>query len=138
MYGVLARQEFCIIYSSVLSKLLENGKDIVVVTKNVYARNLLDGITQFISMGRKEIKLVTLNENKHNKFREIIDSTEGQACIIGNNLSDDILNSFKVGLPYIYIGRSAFVNFIINVTNKLFKKNGIQMDNFRKILNIYY
>lgn len=138
MYEELSREEFCSVYSSVLVKLLLKDIDIVVVTKNVYAKNLLNGLTEFISKGKRKVKLVTLNENKHNKFREIIDTSSGQATIIGNNLSDDILNSFRVGLPYIYVGRSTFVNFIINVTNKLFKKNGIQIDNFRKIMNIYY
>lgn len=138
MYEGLAQEEFCSIYSAVLLKLLMKDIEIVVVTKNVYAKNLLDGIAEFVSSGRKKVKLVTLCGNKRSKFREIIDNTDGKACIIGNNLSDDILNSFRVGLPYIYIGRSAFVNFIINVTNKFFKKNGVQMDDFTKILNIYY
>ena len=137
MYEVFAREEFCFIYSSVLSKLVANKIEIVVVTKNVYAKNIQKGLTDFNYSGEKKIKLVTLNENKHNKFKEIINGTDGNACIIGNNLSDDILNSFKVGLPYIYIGRSSFVNFIINITNKLFKKNGIQLDSFRNVLNIF-
>ena len=56
---------------------------------------------------------------------------------IDNNLSDDIVNSYKIGSPYIYIGKSKVVNFIISLTNKLFNKSGIQFSSFDNVRNIF-
>lgn len=137
MYEKYAGEELCSVYSSVLSKLLNSDIEIVIVTKNKYAKDLLQNMNSIIAKRTDKIKLLTLNENKKTKFEELVEKYDKKACIIGNNLSDDIINSFKVGLPYIYIGDSSLVNFIINITNKLFKKNGIQLNNIKKILKIF-
>ena len=70
---------------------------------------------------------------------------EGKVCVIGNNLSDDIMNSYKIGSPFIYIGKSKAINFILSLVNKIAYKigiksiynRGIQFRTFRQVGTVF-
>ena len=49
----------------------------------------------------------------------------------------DIINSYKIGSPYVYIGKSRVVSIIISLANKIFKKRGIQFENIKKVKSIF-
>ncbi len=135
IYEKLARVELFDICGSTLSEILNKGYDIAIVTKNVYAKKLLNNRNIFgvDSDTRKRINLIVLKKDKKKKFKEMVESYDNKICVIGNNLSDDIINSLKIGSPYIYIGKSKIISFIIEFANKFSKNKGVQ---FKKIKNI--
>lgn len=133
MYEKLARHELFDVCGTTLTEILNNGYDIAIVTKNVYAKKLLDRRNILDKETRKRINLIVLKKDKKKKFREMVKQYNSKVCVIGNNLSDDIMSSFKIGSPYIYIGKSKMINFIISFNNKFSKNKGVQ---FRKIKNI--
>lgn len=138
IYANLARIELSSIYNSTLKYIIENDYDIVVATKNVYAKNLLENnIFKIDSKKREKIKLIVLKKNKKEQFKDLVEQYDGKVCVIGNNLSDDILNSYRIKSPYIYIGKSKIVNLVIRFTNKLFGKKGIQFRSIKQIKNIF-
>lgn len=134
IYENLARLELCSIYNSTLKYIIDKGYDIVIATKNVYAKNILkSNIFNLNSSRRSKIKLLVLKKNKKQQFKDLVEQYNGKVCVIGNNLSDDIFNSYRIRSPYIYIGKSKIVELVIRATNILFKNKGIQ---FRSIKNI--
>lgn len=138
MYEELAKIELMSIIETTLSSLIEKDYDIAIVTKNVYAKNILNqNIFNLDVKTRKKIKLVSLKKDKKRKFEEMIEEYDGKVCVIGNNLSDDIFNSYRIGSPYIYIGKSKIVNCIIAISNKFFNKKGIRLKNIKAIKNIF-
>lgn len=138
IYANLARIELSSIYNSTLKYIIENDYDIVVATKNVYAKNLLENnIFKIDSKKREKIKLIVLKKNKKKQFKDLVEKYNGKVCVIGNNLSDDILNSYRIKSPYIYIGKSKIVNLVIRFTNKLFGKKGMQFKSIKSIKKIF-
>lgn len=138
MYKKLARIELVNKYTTSLRKFIESGYDIAIVTKNVYAQDILNHSSfKFISKQSDKLKLIVLKTDKKKQFKSMVKQYDGKVCVIGNNLSDDIFNSYKIGSPYIYIGKSKVVNFIISLTNKLFNKSGIQFSSFDNVRNIF-
>jgi FMN phosphatase YigB (HAD superfamily) len=137
-YEKLAKVELLSVFGTTLNDLISNGYDISIVTKNVYAKNLLkQNIFSLEADKKNKINIVVLKKAKKKKFKEMVEAYDGKVCVIGNNLSDDIINSYKIGSPYIYIGKSKIVNLVINITNKLFRKRGIQFRNIKKIKSIF-
>lgn len=138
MYERFAKEEFYSIYSSVLRKILNNGYDIAIVTKNVCAKNLFNKCFFNIKMeDRERLNLVVLKEAKKKQFLNMVKQYGGRVCVIGNNLSDDIMNSYRIRAPYVYIGKSKAVSFIISVLNKVFGIKGIQLRSFNKVKSIF-
>lgn len=138
LYDQIARTELLSIYNTTLSGIIDNGYDIAIVTKNVYAKNLLSkNILGLDIKNKKKLKLIVLKKDKKKKFKEMVKQYNGEVCVIGNNLSDDIINSYKIGSPYVYIGKSRVVSIIISLANKIFKKRGIQFENIKKVKSIF-
>lgn len=137
LYKRLARIEFLSRYATTLREIIDNGYKVAVVTKNVYARQMLDGNYLSHDFKGEKLKLIVLRGNKKEKFKDMIKKYNGEVCVIGNNLSDDIINSFRIGSPYIYIGKSKIITIIINFSNKFFKKKGIQFKSFDKVKSIF-
>lgn len=146
MYEELARVELASIYASTLSKIIANGYKVAIVTKNVYAKNLLE--KSYFKTNKEiseNLKLVILKKDKKKKFKDMVKQYEGKVCVIGNNLSDDIMNSYKIGSPFIYIGKSKVINFCINLVNKIAYKigiksiynRGIQFKNFKQVGTVF-
>lgn len=135
LYEKLARIELFDVCGSTLSEILNKGYDIAIVTKNVYAKNLLNNknVFRLDIETKKRINLIVLKKDKKKKFKEMVTSYGNKVCVIGNNLSDDIINSFKIGSPYIYIGKSKIISLIISFNNRFSKNKGVQ---FKKIKNI--
>lgn len=133
MYGMLAKKELRHVYNETLRNILLKGYSIQIVTKNVYAPvDLVDNLKKDLEKNNLNLIFSTLKKNKNKFIKENVKTHEGRACIIGNNLSDDIITSFRLGLPYIYIGKSLIVRAIIRITNKIFKNKGIQVTRFDK------
>ena len=92
----------------------------------------------------ENLKLLVLKKKKEKKFKKIAQKYD-KICVIGNNLYDDIISSYKIGSPYIYIGDSKIVKFILKVSNYIFDKNkdsainkkGIQFKNFIQVKKIF-
>lgn len=138
MYERFAKEGFYNVYCSTLIRMLNNGYDIKIVTKNVYAKNLFDKNFFIIKTeDRIKLNLIVLNETKKKQFLNMVEMYGGKVCVIGNNLSDDIINSYKIKAPYIYIGKSKAVKFILSVLNKLFGIKGIQVRSFNKLKSIF-
>ncbi len=139
MYSKLAEIEFLVVYKSLLKDILAKGYKIAIITKNVYAKNILNDIND------SNISIIVLKKNKKEQFKKLIKENESKVCVIGNNLSDDILNSYRIGSPYIYIGKSKAINFITRGINcfalKLnisgIYKRGIQFKNIKQIKEIF-
>lgn len=133
MYGILAKKELRHVYNETLRDILKKGYSVQIVTKNVYAPvDLVDNLRRDLENNNLDLTFSTLKKDKNKFIKENILKHEGRACIIGNNLSDDIITSFRLGLPYIYIGKSLIVRAIIRITNKIFKNKGIQVTDFNK------
>lgn len=133
MYGMLAKKELRHVYNETLRDILLKGYSIQIVTKNVYAPvDLVDNLKKDLEKNNLNLIFSTLKKNKNKFIKENVKTHDGKACIIGNNLSDDIITSFRLGLPYIYIGNSLIVRAIIRITNKIFKNKGIQVTRFDK------
>lgn len=127
MYEELARVELASVYASTLSKIVANGYKVAIVTKNVYAKNLLE--KSFFKTNKEisdNLNLVILKKDKKRKFKDMIKQYDGKVCVVGNNLCDDIINSYKIGSPFIYIGKSKAINFILSLVNKIAYKIGIK------------
>lgn len=138
IYSNLARIELYSVYNTTLKYIIENNYDIVIATKNVYAKNILENnVFKIDSKTREKIKLIVLKKNKKKQFKDLVEKYNGKVCVIGNNLSDDILNSYRIKSPYIYIGKSKIVNIVIKFTNKLLGKRGMQFKSIRNIKNIF-
>ncbi|MBQ8379412.1 MAG: hypothetical protein IJX34_01190 [Clostridia bacterium] len=146
MYEELARVELASVYASTLSKIIANGYKVAIVTKNVYAKNLLE--RSFFKTNKEisdNLSLVILRKDKKKKFKDMVKQYEGKVCVIGNNLSDDIMNSYKIGSPFIYIGKSKAINFILSLVNKIAYKigiksiynRGIQFRTFRQVGTVF-
>lgn len=139
MYAKLAKIEFLTVYKLVLKDILNKGYNIAIITKNVYAKNILSDVNE------KNISIVVLKKNKKAQFEKLIKENESKVCVIGNNLSDDILNSYKIGSPYIYIGKSKAINYITKIINCIalkmhmsgLYKRGIQFKNIKQIREIF-
>ncbi len=130
----------------ILKPILDSGYKIVIATKNVYAKNLLNSEENAIEKRHKDkLTLTVLKKDKKEKFRNMIKEYNGKVCIIGNNLSDDILNSYRIGAPYIYIGKSKVISFILRAINyisfklgiKSMYNRGIQLKNIMNIREIF-
>ncbi len=145
MYEKLSRIEFTDIYVSTLKNLIESGYKVIIITKNVYAKNLLD--CNIFKMDKKlseNLNLIILEKEKKKQFKKIAQKYD-KVCVIGNNLSDDIISSYKIGSPYIYIGESRIVKFFLKVSNYIFDKNknsainkkGIQLENFNQVKKVF-
>ena len=138
IYSNLARIELYSVYNTTLKYIIENNYDIVIATKNVYAKNILENnIFKIDSKTREKIKLIVLKKNKKKQFKDLVEKYNGKVCVIGNNLSDDILNSYRIKSPYIYIGNSKIVNIVIKFTNKIFGKKGMQFKSIKSIKKIF-
>lgn len=127
MYEELARMELASVYATTLSKIIANGYKVAIVTKNVYAKNLLENT--FFNTNkeiRDNLNLVILKKDKNKKFKDMVKQHDGKVCVIGNNLSDDIINSYRIGSPFIYIGKSKAIDFILRLVNKISYKIGIK------------
>ena len=78
------------------------------------------------------------------EFREMVENSNGKVCVIGNNFSDDLLNSYRIGSPYIYIGNSKAIKYIMKLINGVADKfgltsiynRGIQLRNFRQVVDV--
>ncbi len=140
MYAQYANREIIYIYNRALSKLIEDGYDIAIVTKNVYAENILDEKTIMLKDDLyKKIKLIVLKKGKKKQqFKEFISKYQDKICVIGNNLSDDIISSYKIKSPYIYIGKSKAIKFIINFLNRFTKQKGVQVRDILDVRKILY
>ena len=119
LYKTLAKQELERIYKLVLSDFIAQGYKIMIATKNVYAIDIINDIDYINETDRENIKLVVLRKHKKEKFQQLIEEYNGKICVIGNNLSDDIINSFKIGAPYIYIGESNAIKIILQFLDKI-------------------
>lgn len=120
-------QNFYGVYSTTLKYILDSEYEIVIATKNVYAKNLLNNEENIIEERHKEkITLTVLKKDKKEKFKNMIKEYNGKVCIIGNNLSDDILNSYRIKAPFIYIGKSKIINYILKMINFFSFKLGIE------------
>lgn len=138
LYDSIARMELTNIYNSILADIIESGYDVAIVTKNVYAKELLKkNILGLDFRNGEKLKLIVLKKAKKKQFKEMVTKYNGKVCVIGNNLCDDIMNSYRIGSPYIYIGRSKAVNVIISFANKYFKKSGVQFKSFKNIKSIF-
>lgn len=145
MYDKLSRIEFINIYASTLKELIDSDYKVVIITKNVYAKKLLNSnIFELDKKVMENLKLLVLKKKKEKKFKKIAQKYD-KICVIGNNLYDDIISSYKIGSPYIYIGDSKIVKFILKVSNYIFDKNkdsainkkGIQFKNFIQVKKIF-
>ena len=146
MYEELARIELLGVYATSLVKLIDDGYEIAIVTKNVYAKNLLDNhLFKMGSLYKEKLHLVILrNTKKKKQFREMVENSNGKVCVIGNNFSDDLLNSYRIGSPYIYIGNSKAIKYIMKLINGVADKfgltsiynRGIQLRNFRQVVDV--
>lgn len=138
MYGMLAKKELRHVYNETLRNILLKGYSIQIVTKNVYAPvDLVDNLKKDLEKNNLNLIFSTLKKNKNKFIKENVKTHDGKACIIGNNLSDDIITSFRLGLPYIYIGKSLIVRAIIRITNKILKNKGIQVTRFDKTKSLW-
>ena len=138
LYGILAKKELRHIYNETLRDILKEGYSIQIVTKNVYAPvDLVNNLEKDLKNNNLDLTFSTLKKNKNKFIKENVKTHDGKACIIGNNLSDDIITSFRLGLPYIYIGNSLIVRAIIRITNKIFKNKGIQVTTFNKTKSLW-
>ena len=138
MYGMLAKKELRHVYNETLRNILLKGYSIQIVTKNVYAPvDLVDNLKKDLEKNNLNLIFSTLKKNKNKFIKENVKTHDGKACIIGNNLSDDIITSFILGLPYIYIGKSLIVRAIIRITNKILKNKGIQVTRFDKTKSLW-
>lgn len=138
MYSILAKKELRHMYGTSLRQILMNGYSIQIVTKNVYAPvDLVNNLERDLRNNNLDLTFSTLKKNKNKFIKENVQTHDGRACIIGNNLSDDIITSFRLGLPYIYIGNSLIVRAIIRITNKIFKNKGIQVTTFNKTKSLW-
>lgn len=146
MYEELARIELASIYSTTLSKIIADGYKIAIVTKNVYAKKLLE--KSYFKTNKEiseNLNLVILKKDKKRKFKDMVKQYEGKVCVIGNNLCDDIINSYKIGSPFIYIGKSKVIDFILKLVNKLAYKigiksiynRGIQFRNIKQVRTVF-
>lgn len=140
MYANYANRELAYIYNKNLSRLIEDGYDIAIVTKNVYAENILEKRTIMLKDELyKKIKLIVLRKGKKKKqFKEFIAKYKDRICVIGNNLSDDIISSYKIKSPYIYIGKSKIIKLIINFSNHFTKQKGIQLRDIQDIRKLLF
>lgn len=141
-YEQIAKVKLQEVYESTLKDIIKSGYNIRIATKNVCAKNLLEQQCFKEDVEIKEkLKLIVLLKDKKRQFKELINKYDNKVCVIGNNLSDDIINSCKIGSPFIYIGKSIVVKFIIKIINKLNKnciyKRGIQLDEITKIRSIF-
>ena len=119
-------------------KYKKEGYSIQIVTKNVYAPvDLVNNLEKDLKNNNLDLTFSTLKKDKNKFIKENVQTHNGRACIIGNNLSDDIITSFRLGLPYIYIGNSLIVRAIIRITNKIFKNKGIQVTTFNKTKSLW-
>lgn len=144
MYAKLAKIEFDSIYSSVFRDIINSGYKIVVATKNVYAKDILNKTNALgIPTADDNVKLMVLRRNKKHQFKKLIAQNDGWVCVIGNNFADDILNSCRIGAPFIYIGQSKATKGIIrwiNFTGRIFchiYKRGIQCENIKNLKRFF-
>ncbi len=118
--------------------LLKKGYHIAIVTKNAYAREFLYEALESLDYDVKEnMSIIILKRGKKKQEFGKFVKKFNKACIIGNNLSDDILNSHKMNLPYVYIGKSKLVKYIVNFSKKYNSKKGIVVDEISKINDIF-
>lgn len=145
MYDRLSRIAFTDVYASTLKELIDSDYKIIILTKNVYAKKLLNSnVFELDKKVSENLKLIILKKEKKKQFKKIVERYD-KVCVIGNNLTDDIISSYKIRSPYIYIGESRIVKFILRVSNSIFDKNkdsainrkGIYLKNFKQVKKIF-
>lgn len=143
LYKKFASKELVNVYNDILKTIISNGYEILIATKNVYAEELLKKLEE--NGQNLELDLIVLRKDKRKKFEELISKYSGKICVIGNNLSDDIISSIKIGSPFVYIGKSKAVNFILQAINTVSYKfgkekiesRGVQLDEFSETLKLF-
>lgn len=145
MYSKLSQMEFIDVYVSTLKGLVDDDYKVIILTKNVYAKNLLESnIFNLDEKVRENLELLILKKEKKKQFKKIVEKY-GKVCVIGNNLSDDVISSYKIRSPYIYIGESKIVKGVLKLSNCIFDRNkkssinrkGICLKNFKQVKNIF-
>lgn len=145
MYSKLSQMEFIDVYISTLKELIDNDYKVIILTKNVYAKKLLESnIFGLDKKVRKNLQLLILKKEKKKQFKKIVQQY-GKVCVIGNNLSDDVFSSYNIRSPYIYIGESKIVKGILKLSNCFFDRDkesainrkGICLRNFRQVKEIF-
>ena len=125
-YSTNARRLLLYTIKDELEDIINSNRKMVIVTKNVYAEGILDDIDNIIGKELAEnIKLVILEKNKKNTINQIKSKYKDNILVVGNNLFDDIISSWREGLPFIYIGKSSTVKKIINYLNNKHRKSNI-------------
>ncbi len=136
-YSTNARRLLLYTIQEEFEDIISSDRKMIIVTKNVYAEKILDDVDSIIGKDlAKNIKLIILEKNKKKVINQIKSEYKDNILVIGNNLFDDIISSWREGLPYIYIGKSNAVKKIIkhlNRKNNVDNKYGISVDNIGEI-----
>lgn len=118
-YEASSKIELLEVFRKYLEEILNNGYDIVIVTKNKYASTILFDEVYTINniLNKNKIYLIVQMKNKNQMIKKIADVNDGKVTVIGNNFSDDILTAMKLKVPYIYIGRSKPVKALLSIVD---------------------
>ena len=137
--------EFIDVYISTLKELMDNDYKVIILTKNVYAKKLLESNIFGLDKKVKEnLQLLILKKEKKKQFKKIVQKYD-KVCVIGNNLSDDVFSSYNIRSPYIYIGESKIVKGILKLSNCIFDRDkrssinrkGICLKNFKQVKEVF-